>query len=76
MLAENTSLGDEVRNAQENLRLSTGQIGRLTAEFKAMQTQNAEMKKQLEEVGTKHVPELENRIAVLSQEIERLNGVL
>ena len=47
LLAENTSLGDEVRNSQENLRLSTGQIGRLTAEFKNMHTQNEEMKKQL-----------------------------
>ena len=40
LLAENNSLGDEVRTAQENLRLSTGQIGRLTAEFKNNQIQN------------------------------------
>ena len=40
LLAENSALDGEVRTAQENLRLSTGQIGRLTAEFKNMQTQN------------------------------------
>ena len=40
LLSENNSLGEEVRSAQENLRLSTGQIGRLTAEFKATATQN------------------------------------
>ncbi len=34
LLSENTNLGDEVRNAQENLRLSAGQIGKLTNEFK------------------------------------------
>jgi predicted component of type VI protein secretion system len=30
LLSENTSLGDEVRNAQENLRLSASQIGKIT----------------------------------------------
>lgn len=29
LLSENSSLNDEVRNAQENLRLSAGQIGKL-----------------------------------------------
>jgi hypothetical protein len=29
LLAENNQLGDEVRNAQENLRLSASQIGKL-----------------------------------------------
>ena len=40
LLSENQGLGEEVRSAQENLRLSTGQIGRLTNEFKGMQVQN------------------------------------
>ena len=30
LVGENTSLGDEVRNAQENLRLSGNQIAKLT----------------------------------------------
>ena len=38
-----------MRDAQENLRLSTGQIGRLTAEFKGMQGQNEELKRKVSE---------------------------
>ena len=30
LVAENTSLGDEMRGAQENLRLSAGTINKLT----------------------------------------------
>ena len=50
LLAENSGLGEEMRDAQENLRLSTGQIGRLTAEFKSNQTQNEELKKRVHEL--------------------------
>ncbi len=34
LLSENNSLGDEVRDAQENLRLSASQIGKLNNELK------------------------------------------
>lgn len=34
LLGENTSLGDEVRSAQENLRLSAGTLSKLQNEFK------------------------------------------
>jgi regulator of replication initiation timing len=34
LLGENSNLGEEVRTAQENLRLSAGQMGKLTNEFK------------------------------------------
>jgi hypothetical protein len=34
LLSENTNLGDEVRNAQQNLRLSASQIGKLNNELK------------------------------------------
>ena len=33
LLSENTSLGDEVRNAQENLRLSSAQQSKFNAEL-------------------------------------------
>lgn len=33
LLRENTNLGEEVRNAQENLRLSAGQMSKLNAEL-------------------------------------------
>jgi uncharacterized coiled-coil DUF342 family protein len=36
LLSENNHLGDEVKLAQENLRLSASQIGKLQAEFKAV----------------------------------------
>jgi chromosome segregation ATPase len=48
LLSENSSLGEEVRTAQENVRLSTGQIGRLTAEYKSMVSQSEELKKKLQ----------------------------
>jgi uncharacterized coiled-coil DUF342 family protein len=34
LLSENNNLNEEVRTAQENLRLSAGQIGKLQNEFK------------------------------------------
>jgi FtsZ-binding cell division protein ZapB len=34
LLSENTNLNEEFRSAQENLRLSAGQIGKLQNEFK------------------------------------------
>ena len=79
LLAENNSLGDEVRNAQENLRLSTGQIDRLTAEFKNMQTQNEEMKRRIAELEghlKKVSGESENKVNILTQECERLNALV
>jgi hypothetical protein len=33
-MGENNSLGDEVRNAQENLRLSGNQVAKVTNELK------------------------------------------
>ncbi len=40
LLSENTSLGDEVRNAQENLRLSASQIGKIANELKITCNEN------------------------------------
>ena len=76
LIGENSALGEEVRSAQENLRLSAGTMSKLQNELKVVCNDNEELKKKLDEIGKKHVPEYENRIAVLSQEIERLNGVL
>lgn len=33
LISENTNLGEEVRNAQENLRLSAAQTSKLTSEL-------------------------------------------
>lgn len=40
LIAENTSLGDEVRGVQENLRLSSGTINKLTNELKITCNEN------------------------------------
>lgn len=64
-------MGEEVRSAQQNLRLSTGQIGRLTAEFKGMHTQNEELKKKTADQDAqikKIVTEYENKVNILKQE--------
>jgi chromosome segregation ATPase len=36
LLGENSSLADEMRGAQENLRLSAGTLSKLQAEFKTV----------------------------------------
>lgn len=75
LLAENTSLGDEVRNAQENLRLSAGTVAKLNNELKIVCNENEELKRRIEEMArlienkTK-----ENRsLAETSIEAENLN---
>ena len=41
-------MGDEVRNAQENLRLSTSQIGKLNNELKITCNENEQMMKKIQ----------------------------
>ena len=76
LLSENTGLNEEVRNAQETLRLSAGQMSKLQNEFKLVCNENEDLKRSLQEFSTKKVGEYENKVVILSQEIERLNGVL
>ena len=47
MVSQNSSLNDEVRNAQENLRLSAGQMSKLQGEFKTVCGENDDLKKKL-----------------------------
>jgi len=79
LLNENNQLGDEVRNAQENLRLSASQIGKLNNELKITCNEYEELKRKFQEFGgdaTKKIADYENKIALLTQELERLNGVI
>jgi hypothetical protein len=64
-------LGDEVRNAQENLRLSASQIGKLNNELKIACNDIETLQKRLQEMGdvNKKNAEYENKIALLSQEL-------
>ncbi len=68
-----------MRGAQENLRLSAGQIGKLNNELKIVCNQNEELQRRLQELGsgsTKRISEYEGKIALITQELERLNGVI
>jgi hypothetical protein len=46
---ENTSLGDEMRNAQENLRLSAGNVNKLNTELKIIGNENEELKRRMKD---------------------------
>lgn len=74
-MSENTSLSDEVNIAQENLRLSANTVAKLNNELKIVCNENEELQKRLGDTSKKGA-ETENKIAILSQEIQRLNGVI
>jgi uncharacterized coiled-coil DUF342 family protein len=48
LLSENTSLNDEVKSAQENLRLSAGTMSKLQGEFKAVCMEADDLKRKLQ----------------------------
>lgn len=47
LMSENTSLNDEVRDAQDNLRLSANQVSKLKNELKILCNENEELKSRL-----------------------------
>ncbi len=51
LLSENNALGDEVRGAQENLRLSANTVSKLNNELKITCNENEDLKKRLQELG-------------------------
>jgi chromosome segregation ATPase len=79
LLGENSGLGEEIRNAQENLRLSSSQLGKLQNEFKSVCVENDELKKRVAELenNLKRFGSDSNlKLQTLSQECERLNLVI
>ncbi len=70
-MSENNNLGDEVRNAQENLRLSASQIGKLNNELKIACNEIEALQRRLQEMGDtgRKASEYENKVAIFSQEI-------
>jgi cell division protein ZapA len=79
LLSENSNLNEEVRTAQENLRLSAGQMGKLQNEFKLVCGENEELKRRYlesENVVKRLKSESESKVAILSQECERLNALV
>ena len=70
LMAENNSLGDEVKNVQENLRLSANTVGKLNNELKITCNELEETKRKLQEVSSvnkKSSAEMETKIALFSQ---------
>lgn len=69
LLAENTNLGEEVRGAQENLRLSANTIAKLNNELKVTCNELEDAKRRVKELSdaSRKVAEYESRIALLSQ---------
>lgn len=51
LMQENTSLGDEVRTVQENLRLSANTVAKLNNELKITCNELEDAKKRLGELG-------------------------
>ena len=60
------------------MRLSAGQMSKLQNEFRVVCNENEELKKKIQELmnSNKKIADYENKVAMLSQEIERLNYVL
>ena len=50
-MSENTQLGDEVRDAQENLRLSANTVAKLNNELKIVCNENEDLKRKVEELA-------------------------
>ena len=79
LLGENAALGDEVRSAQENLRLSAGTLKKLQGEFKTVCGELDETKKKLAETENawkRLKAESDNKVQILTQECERLNALV
>ena len=49
-MSENTNLNEEVRTAQENLRLSAGQVTKLQNEFRVVCNENEDLKRKIQEL--------------------------
>lgn len=50
ILAENSALGEEVRTAQQNLRLSANTVAKLNNELKITCNENEELKRRIDEM--------------------------
>ena len=78
-MGENAALGDEMRTAQENLRLSAGTLNKLQGEFKVVCGDYDQTKNKLNETEIawkKLKSESEGKIQMMADEIQRLNGLI
>ncbi len=51
LAAENSALGDEVRTAQENLRLSANTVMKLNNELKIVCNENEQLKRRIDQMA-------------------------
>lgn len=65
-----------MRGAQEAMRLSAGQMSKLQNEYKLVCKENQELKQIVSQLGDQALPEYQERVNVLSGEIQRLNEVV
>lgn len=78
MTSENVNLNEEVRTAQDNLRLSANQLAKLKNELRITCAENEELKRKVLESGStgkKTVVELEEKVILLSAEVQRLRSL-
>ena len=78
LLNENSSINDELRGAQENLRLSAGQVTKLNNELKLTCAENEELQRRIVELNkqVKGMGEYENKFQMFTEELHRLNGTI
>lgn len=67
-----------MREGQEKLRLSANETSKLRNELNDFRMSSDDMQRKLVQLGdaNKKISEYENKIAIFSQEIERLNSVV
>lgn len=73
LMNENKNLSHEIGAAQDSLRLSASQMGKLQNELKVVCHENEELKKMVGE-KSKRVHELEEKVILLSSEIQKLRS--
>ena len=73
---ENENLYNEVRTGQEQLRLSNTQNSKLKIEIDEYKLSIEQLNRKTQNVSTAKISEYESKIALFSQEIERLNSML
>lgn len=73
---ENVNLSEEVKVAQDNLRLSANNMAKMKNEIRNLTNENEELKKKLNSStgNSRKVEELEEKVILLSTEIKRLRS--
>lgn len=79
LTGENAALGEQVRGAQQNLRLSAGTLNKLQAQFKGVCAEYDDTKRRLQETENawkQLKAESENKNRIMADEIQRLNQLI